>query len=109
VVPQDETITGISAQFQTGTAVILSIPVTLTAQIYESLAGGPYVAVPGATVSLTPLSGTVPVDTTVSGSVAGLSIPVPAGATAVILISANSTGVITTLSGSATVGVSYSG
>ncbi len=112
-VPQNETITSMTAYFSTTTPLALvGTTVTLTAQLYESPAfSNTFDPVPGAVVVLVPpLTGIVSPGTVSNGIVTGLSIPVPAGTKlmTVITASASGTALIDIINGFGSVGISAS-
>jgi BclB C-terminal domain-containing protein len=113
-VPQDETITSISAYFSTTVAPpLVGTVVTLTAQLYESSTpDDSFTAVPGALVTLAPaLTGISPTGVTSNGITTGLSIPVAAQTRLMVVYSATaaptSLSLINTIQGSGSVGVAY--
>jgi len=111
VIPGNETITAISASFETSAAV-LPPPGTLlllTAQVYVSDNGGvTYNPLTGTAVGL-PLSGIVTIGSVSSGALSGLDVTIPTGDLGLVVFSASDPGslVSTNVTGSATVGVSY--
>ena len=98
-VPRSGTITSIAGYFSNVAAFTTSSPVSITAQVYQATgATNSFTPVSGAIATLTPaLSGTVSTNTTSSGLISGLNIPVTAGSRLLLvfsLSSSNSTAVI---------------
>ena len=109
VVPGNETITGVSASFNVNEAIDILVGfVAVQVQVWVSSNGGltysPILAIP-----MTPFSGIVAVGTVSTGSATGLSEVIPKGDLAMVVLSANGSGasLLTTLTGSGTVGLSY--
>ena len=117
VLPDPITITGISASFvnTVGEAIPALSTISLTAQVWVSSDGGTtYIALPGALVNLEPsYTGVIALGEVSSGSTFGLSIPVPAGNLAMVVFSITTTQgveeIVTSLSGTGTAGISYTG
>jgi BclB C-terminal domain-containing protein len=112
-VPQNETITSMTAYFSTTTALALvGTTVTLMAQLYESTTpDNAFTPVPGAVVVFAPsLTGIVSVGTVSNGIVTGLSIPVPAQARLMTVITASASGIalVNIINGFGSVGISAS-
>lgn len=110
-VPEDGTITSITAFFSTTASLSLLLStVTVTAQLFSSSTpNNTFTAVPGAAVNLVPaLTGTLAIGTISSGVISGLAIPVTAKTRLLLVFSANVTAgvdVATTVAGYASAGV----
>lgn len=109
-VPRDGVITSISAYFSTVLAVDLAASsLTITAQLYESTApNNTFTPIPGASVTLPPLTGLINIGTIRSDITTGLSIPVTAETRLLMVFSVAVTGgpdIATTVLGYASAGV----
>jgi BclB C-terminal domain-containing protein len=80
-VPRDGIITSISGFFSTTVALsLIGAPVSVQFQLYQAPPGSnTFSAIPGATATLSPMSGLIVIGTTSFGTTSGLSIPVTAG------------------------------
>ena len=108
--PSDGTITSLSAYFSTTTALsLVGTTVTITAQVYTSVTpDNIFTPVPGAIVTLAPaLTGVVAIGTVCNGITTGLSIPVTAETSVLVVFSITSAGVtlINTVDGNAGAGL----
>ncbi|KTS80209.1 hypothetical protein NS115_21065, partial [Paenibacillus jamilae] len=109
-VPRGGVITSITGYFSTTAALtLLGSSVSITAQLFSSpTPNNTFIAVPGATVTLTPpLTDIVALGTTSSGIATGLAIPVTAQTRLLMVFSATATGVslVNTVVGYASAGV----
>jgi BclB C-terminal domain-containing protein len=94
--PRAGTITSIAAFFSTTLALsLVSSTVTITAQLYSATAGSNiFSPVAGTAVTLAPaLTGILPIGTTSTGSLSGLSIPVTTGARLLRVFAATAAGI----------------
>ncbi|MGE4425210.1 MAG: hypothetical protein AB7G37_02020 [Solirubrobacteraceae bacterium] len=94
IVPADITITSIRLGARTSTPPpLVGSTIHLQATLYSASSyGGPLTPVPGATCITTPLSDPVTVGDTVEGTCTGLSVPLAAGDTVVMVVSAEESG-----------------
>ncbi|MDI9261143.1 exosporium glycoprotein BclB-related protein [Alicyclobacillus sendaiensis] len=110
--PRDGTITSIVAYFSATAALnLLGTTVTITAQLFESTTpNNTFSPISGASVTLTPLTGTIAVGQIATGSATGLSIPVSAGTRLLLVFSATASGLslVQTVAGYASAGVAIS-
>ena len=111
-VPRPGIITSISAHFSTTLGINLALStVTITAQLYRSLAplSNVFAPIPGASVTLIPsLTGVIVPGTVSQGNTSGLAIPVAPGERLLMVFSAQETGgipIATTITGYASAGV----
>ncbi|PNQ83340.1 exosporium glycoprotein BclB-related protein [Paenibacillus polymyxa] len=109
-VPRGGVITSIAGYFSTTAALtLLGSSVSITAQLFSSpTPNNTFIAVPGATVTLTPpLTDIVALGTTSSGIATGLAIPVTAQTRLLMVFSATATGIslVNTVVGYASAGV----
>lgn len=108
--PRDGTISSISGTFSTTVALnLLATTITIQAQLYAADEGSNIFApIPGAIVTLSPLSNLVTIGTVINGTTTGLSIPVTAGQRLLLVYSATATGLslLNTAVGYASAGVS---
>ena len=107
--PRDATITSISAYFSVTAALTLGIgTIDITAQLYQSTTpDNTFSPIPGALVTLPPLSGLISIGDNVSANSGPLSIPVTEGTRLLLVFSATSTGlaIAATAGGYASAGV----
>lgn len=109
-VPRGGVITSIAGYFSTTAALtLLGSSVSITAQLFSSpTPNNTFIAIPGATVTLTPpLTDIVALGTTSSGIATGLAIPVTAQTRLLMVFSATATGIslVNTVVGYASAGV----
>ncbi|UNL95307.1 collagen-like repeat preface domain-containing protein [Paenibacillus polymyxa] len=109
-IPRGGVITSIAGYFSTTAALtLLGSSVSITAQLFSSpTPNNTFIAVPGATVTLTPpLTDIVALGTTSSGIATGLAIPVTAQTRLLMVLSATATGIslVNTVVGYASAGV----
>jgi BclB C-terminal domain-containing protein len=109
-VPRNGTITSLTGFFSSSTAILLfGTTVTVTASLYcTSPFNNHFVAVPGSSVAVAVLAGSLPSGTISSGISSALSIPVTAATRCLAVYSTDSTGLVpnTTISGYVGGGVS---
>ena len=112
VVPHNETITSMTANFITGATFLLLSTTTVQATVYVSSDGGvSFNPEPGATVLLAPLTGLVPLGVAVHGSISGLNVAVTAGELLMVVFSSSATlgDPNTPITGAATAGITFTG
>ncbi|GFP78130.1 exosporium glycoprotein BclB-related protein [Clostridium fungisolvens] len=101
--PRSGVITSIAANFTVTTAVTLTTPVTIVAQLFRANSST-FTAIPGASVNLGLLQGSLSVGDSVSG-IANFAAPVDAGTRVMMVFYAtNPTGVASTIRGYANAG-----
>ena len=109
--PRAGVVKSVSVVFSNVAALSLTgTTVTLKAQLYSCASGNLYTPVTNSTVSLTPgLTGTVSLGNTFSGTLTGLSVPVPGQTRLLLVVSATATGAIllNTVVGYVSAGVSF--
>lgn len=108
--PRDGVITAIDVFFSTTAALsLVGTSITITAQLYESIApNNTMTAIPGTAVALTPaLTGTLSVGNISKGILTGLSIPVPAQTRLMLVLTATASGVnlVNTIAGYTSAGL----
>lgn len=107
--PRNGTIKSISAFFSATASVNLLGNVTVKAQLYKSnsISSSIYSPVAGADVTLgTPLTGLISIGTTRNGIISGLNISTTAQDRYILVFSSTSNGIISTVTGFASAGVS---
>lgn len=107
-VPVSGTITSIAAYFSTTLSVNLLSPITITAQLYQSTTpNNIFSPIPGTEVILAPsLTGIITIGDSCNGILTGLSIPVTPETRLLLVFSAETEGILTTIVGHAGAGVS---
>jgi BclB C-terminal domain-containing protein len=113
VIPRDGTLTALSARFSTTVAQsLIGTTITLRAQLFTAPGtSNTLTAVSGASCDLTPdLTGIVAIGTISDCTITGLSIPLTAGTTAAVVVSATAAGVLLTdtVTGSAAASIAIS-
>lgn len=107
--PRDGVVTSVAFFFSPTAALDLTgTSIAVTAQLYGSTApNNTFSPVPGALVTLGPLTGSVPAGSSFSGAASGLSIPVPALTRLMLVVYATAAGLspVNTVAGQVSAGV----
>lgn len=92
-VPRDGVITSMSAYFSVTAALsLIGSEVTISAQLYQSTTpNNTFTPIPGAVVTLPPLTGAINIGTILSNNISGLNIPVTQGTRLLMVFRSNVT------------------